>query len=433
MEYNPGFLLRADTLSALAEGGAYRFANGSAAAPSISFASDPDTGFWAGSDNVLRFSAGGVTSLLFQGSGVIRSAPGYDLALGTGNQGTNIALRNSGAVDIAALGTNQSITLTPSGTGSITSTSDAFLGLTLTRGSTATGGRGIQIINGNAQSWVLGVQGSTGTPASGFSISTGTDFSSNHFNITTGGSVLLGTNTSSANGRLQLATHTTNAGGIGFGTETSLHRVQAGHLAIDHIGGTNPKLLFRENGTAGGDIQTSAGDFYITSITGKPIYFRTNGGTVALTLDAAQNATFASAVWAGIGGSIGFNGRAVLRSSADGVMRLTNWGGTDFSRLQFGGTTSSFPALKRSGTALQVRLADDSGGADLFAANFYFANAASGVRDSTGVSTMRFGTGSPEGSVTAAPGSLFLNLSGGTGTTLYVKESGIGDTGWVAK
>lgn len=43
------------------------------------------------------------------------------------------------------------------------------------------------------------------------------------------------------------------------------------------------------------------------------------------------------------------------------------------------------------------------------------------------------GTGSPEGVVTAAPGSLYTNSSGGVSTTLYVKESGTGNTGWVAK
>jgi len=45
----------------------------------------------------------------------------------------------------------------------------------------------------------------------------------------------------------------------------------------------------------------------------------------------------------------------------------------------------------------------------------------------------RIGSGSPEGSVTGAPGSMYLNTSGGAGTTLYVKESGTGNTGWVAK
>lgn len=43
------------------------------------------------------------------------------------------------------------------------------------------------------------------------------------------------------------------------------------------------------------------------------------------------------------------------------------------------------------------------------------------------------GSGSPEGVLTASIGTLYLRADGGTGTTLYVKESGTGDTGWVAK
>ncbi len=43
------------------------------------------------------------------------------------------------------------------------------------------------------------------------------------------------------------------------------------------------------------------------------------------------------------------------------------------------------------------------------------------------------GTGTPEGSVTARIGSLFLRDDGGASTTLYIKETGTGNTGWVAK
>jgi hypothetical protein len=43
------------------------------------------------------------------------------------------------------------------------------------------------------------------------------------------------------------------------------------------------------------------------------------------------------------------------------------------------------------------------------------------------------GSGSPEGSKTASPGSIYMNASGGAGTSFYVKESGTGNTGWVAK
>jgi hypothetical protein len=43
------------------------------------------------------------------------------------------------------------------------------------------------------------------------------------------------------------------------------------------------------------------------------------------------------------------------------------------------------------------------------------------------------GNGSPEGAVTATVGSLYSRLDGGAGTSLYVKESGSGNTGWQAK
>jgi hypothetical protein len=102
---------------------------------------------------------------------------------------------------------------------------------------------------------------------------------------------------------------------------------------------------------------------------------------------------------------------------------LLNNAGTDFTRLQFGGTSASFPSLKRSGNAIQVRFADDSG---------YTEIEPSGVR-LNGVTRIISGVGSPEGATTAPPGSIFLNTSGGASTTLYVKESGAGNTGWVAK
>lgn len=49
------------------------------------------------------------------------------------------------------------------------------------------------------------------------------------------------------------------------------------------------------------------------------------------------------------------------------------------------------------------------------------------------VLTYYVGTGSPEGVVTAGIGALYINTSGGASTTLYVKTSGSGNTGWTAK
>jgi hypothetical protein len=61
-----------------------------------------------------------------------------------------------------------------------------------------------------------------------------------------------------------------------------------------------------------------------------------------------------------VGGLINQKGRFAIDSPTDGVAVFYNNANTGFSRLQFGGTTSSFPALKRDTTSLQARLADDS-------------------------------------------------------------------------
>lgn len=51
----------------------------------------------------------------------------------------------------------------------------------------------------------------------------------------------------------------------------------------------------------------------------------------------------------------------------------------------------------------------------------------------SGNAPFKVGSGNPEGVITANMGTIFLNQYGGAGTTLYVKQSGTGNTGWVAK
>lgn len=84
------------------------------------------------------------------------------------------------------------------------------------------------------------------------------------------------------------------------------------------------------------------------------------------------------------------------------------------SVLGFMGTANTCPGFKRVTTEIQFRLADDSA----------FC-AFQGLYD-------RYGTGTPEGAVTAPIGSIFHRIDGSTNTTLYRKESGVGNTGWIA-
>jgi hypothetical protein len=69
--------------------------------------------------------------------------------------------------------------------------------------------------------------------------------------------------------------------------------------------------------------------------------------------------------------------------SGGGVATLYDDAGADFKRLQLGGTTASFPAIKRNATAINIRLADDSADAPLTASNI----TASGTLAVTGAIT----------------------------------------------
>lgn len=85
----------------------------------------------------------------------------------------------------------------------------------------------------------------------------------------------------------------------------------------------------------------------------------------------------------------------------------------------------SVALIEFSGTDHEVRIGDveygaNDGGSALFSG-------------SPAVPWRRRGTGSPEGVVPGVVGSEWIRTDGGTSTTYYVKESGTGNTGWVAK
>jgi hypothetical protein len=100
-------------------------------------------------------------------------------------------------------------------------------------------------------------------------------------------------------------------------------------------------------------------------------------GTFAswLSFSTAGAATFSgfmtvnSSVMIAASNNYSWNGRSIIYSPANGRIQLTNTSSNDFDRLMLGGTTSSFPAIKRNGTAINFRLADDSADAPITASN----------------------------------------------------------------
>lgn len=75
-------------------------------------------------------------------------------------------------------------------------------------------------------------------------------------------------------------------------------------------------------------------------------------GTFGSTLTSSDNIIAAA--------SKGFyvSGRAAIKSPSDGIIRFSNNGDTGLDRIQFGGTSATFPALKRNGSGLDLVGAD---------------------------------------------------------------------------
>lgn len=150
-------------------------------------------------------------------------------------------------------------------------------------------------------------------------------------------------------------------------------------------------------------------------------------------------------IYSGAGGKIQWQGRTRIESGSDGVISFRTSAAGNMSRVLFGTANSSGPALSFSGTTVQAT--DGVGGLTAFSANTIelgnasdttIARSGSGAVSIEGSNiitalTVMSGSGSPEGVVTAVVGRIYLRSDGGAGTTLYIKESGTGNTGWIAK
>ena len=144
-----------------------------------------------------------------------------------------------------------------------------------------------------------------------------------------GGNVLIGTNTDSGNGKLQLAAGAADkTSGIGFGTDTSFYRYTAGRLAISHIGGSTPALYLLEGTTETARLWTASGPCYLDTLTAQSIILRPNG-TTALTLDSSQNASFAGTI----------KPQQAATASAPSYVKGAIYFDTTLNKLRVGGAT----------------------------------------------------------------------------------------------
>ena len=116
-------------------------------------------------------------------------------------------------------------------------------------------------------------------------------------------------------------------------------------------------------------------------------------------------------------------------ASTAAAVRITNLGTGDCLKVEDSTTPDATPFVVNAAGRVGVGLAADS----VAAANLDSGGIKLNNAGATLSATISVGSGSPEGVVTANPGSLYLNLSGGANTSLYVKESGTSNTGWAGK
>jgi hypothetical protein len=206
------------------------------------------------------------------------------------------------------------------------------------------------------------------------------------------------------------------------------------------------------NGT-GGDCFTMKAitNSYVTAISsnfsapigGAP---STRNSVVASSAQIALIHTFVNETFSGISARIDANNsefRGSLIAGRSGLIAAgSQYGGFGNERLtvQSSANTTLFSTTGSSGAGVSATFARGNDGP----VQFFFRNGLPvGHVDVTSVNTARYytastvyvgsGPGSPEGAVAGSVGSIYTRTDGGAGTTLYVKESGSGSTGWVAK
>jgi hypothetical protein len=141
--------------------------------------------------------------------------------------------------------------------------------------------------------------------------------------FTSTGSLLLGTTTDSGNGKLQLATHTTSAGGIGFGTDTSLYRGAIGGFL--YLDGVYPLLGLAVNGTRKAYVYFNGTNVIINSEQAASSLVFQSSNTIALTLDSSQRCILAGALRlnnAYVSGAPTATGYVTLQDSAGNTYKV---------------------------------------------------------------------------------------------------------------
>jgi hypothetical protein len=263
--------------------------------------------------------------------------------------------------------------------------------------------------------------------------------------LTGGGGLKINSSTAgSAGAGALVVTGGLSAGGASYfggaltvaGLMTNSNTTTGAHLLFSNsqfkVGAGNSLGIVGASATSGAVSVYPANSFYVAVDTTKITETSGTGFAVTGALSTTGAATFAGAVSVGGTGflsaarSVYTTGALVTPVANSAVM---DWSGGYARFWGVGADASTAGGLK-----LVVSATDASPFVEALtieatgAATFAGAVSVSGT-----TATWTSGTGSPESVKTAPVGSLYTRTDGGASTTLYVKESGAGNTGWIAK
>lgn len=127
-------------------------------------------------------------------------------------------------------------------------------------------------------------------------------------------------------------------------------------------------------------------------------------------------------------GSLSVAGYLAIKGTSESRISNSSSAGREILSITAGTSTSN-------GAAINLYGSNDASGPDQIV--FFTGNNNRARISSSGQFTVTgqlyIGAGAPEGAVTAPIGAIYQRTDGGANTTLYVKQSGTGNTGWVAK
>jgi hypothetical protein len=183
---------------------------------------------------------------------------------------------------------------------------------------------------------------------------------------------------------------------------------------------STPQLYINQSTTAPTSWTTGVGGTMFgfnapTSFAGNFIDLHVNGGASVMSINSAGSYNTAGVVQVGASSTYGWASSTTIHNAANGVTEWTNSAGTSYTRMDFGGTTSSFAGLCFSATTITV--CDASGGtAATISSPQYTSTIAIGtapfvVTSTTNVANLN--ASSLNGATFAAPGA----IGGGTASS----------------